>query len=112
MELPPLSEAELYDILLKQEAELRPKADRVWEMVKIEPERWQAPAYGSGSASFWAVGIIGRQVLWYNEFEGYFTMSPYETYGQIGDVHLAPTELWEYMEMLIKQVDGELAYSS
>lgn len=112
MTIPPLSEAKLYDLLLKEEAKLRPRADRMWELVKIEPERWDAPVYGSGSASFWVVGIIGKRVLWYNEFEGEFTMSSFETYGDIADEHLAGSELCVYMEDLIRHVEGEQAYNS
>src|SRR3546814_7909587 len=74
MEAPPLSEAEIYDIVLKEEVQLRPKAERMWEMIKIEPEKWHAPVYGSGSYSFWAVGIFGNRVLWYNEIEGEFVI--------------------------------------
>ncbi|WP_299399748.1 hypothetical protein [Pelagibius sp.] len=112
MERPPLSEAQLYDILLKQEAELRPKAERMWEMVKIAPERWDDPSYASGRVSFWAVGLIGDWVLFWNEFESEFSWSKFETYGQIGSFSFGPTELTHCMEQLIRQVDGEQAYSS
>jgi len=112
MEPPPLSEAKLYDILIEAEAQLRPKAERMWEMIKIEPERWHAPVYGSGSHSFWAVGIIGKRVLWYNEIESEFTNSTFEKYGQISEEHFGPTELIHFLEQLIRQVDGEQAYSS
>lgn len=100
MGLPPLSEAELYDILLKKEAALRPKADRMWALVKIEPERWRAPTYGSGTMElgsgtmgFWVFGVIGRRVLWYDEIERELAMSTYETYGEIGETRFATTEL-------------------
>lgn len=112
MGLPPLSEAKLYDILLKQEAELRPKAARIWEMIKIEPERWHAPVYGSGSASFWAVGIYGNRVIWYNEIEGEFVTSIVETHGKIGTGYFHPTKLIHIVEQLIRHVDGEQAYNS
>src|SRR3546814_962980 len=92
MEAPPLAEAEIYDIVLKEEAQLRLKAKRMWEMIKIEPEKWHAPVYGSGSYSFWTVGIFGNRVLWYNEIEGEFVISKIETYGKIGTDGSAPTE--------------------
>ena len=111
MGLPPLSEARLYDILLKEEAELRPKADRMWALVRIEPERWRAPTYGSGTMEFWVFGVIGRRVLWYDEIESELAMSTYESYGQIGETRFATTELSTYMEQLIRHVVGEQAYS-
>jgi hypothetical protein len=112
MEPPPLSETKLYDILIEAEAQLSPKADRLWELIKIEPERWHAPVYGSGSMSFWAVGLFGKRVIWYNEIEHEFTTSPFGAYGQISEQHFGPTELNHTLEQLIRCVAGEQAYSS
>jgi hypothetical protein len=116
MERRPLSEVKLYDILLKAEAELRPKAARFWEFIKIDPERWHAQKYGSGSASFWAVGLFGQRVIWYNEIESQsvtgFVLSNYHAYGQIGDRHTPEDELRYLVEQLIRHIEGEQAYSS
>jgi hypothetical protein len=112
MERPPLSEARLYDVLINAESELRPKADRIWETIKIAPERWHLPVYGSGSRSFWAVGLIAKRVLWYNEIEAAFSLSSYKTYGQIGDQHHpGETELRLILEYLIREIEGEQAYT-
>ena len=112
MEPLPLSEAGICDILLTEEERLRPKADRMWEMIKIEPERWHAPVYGSGSASFWAVGVFGNRVVWYNEIEREFVISTFKTYGKIGPDGFGPTEFAHVMETLIRHVEGEQAYTS
>ena len=116
MALPPLSEARLWDVLLKAEAELRPKTARFWELIKIDPERWHAQKYGSGSHSFWAVGLFGQRVIWYNEIESRcvtgFVLSDYHAYGQIGDQRTHETELRYHVEQLIRHIDGEQAYSS
>lgn len=116
MGLPPLSEARLWDILLKAEAELRPKTARFWELIKIDPERWNARNYGSGSASFWAVGLFGPRVIWYNEIESQsatgFVLSDYHAYGEIGDQRTPETELRYHVEQLIRHIEGEQAYSS
>ncbi|HIP80650.1 MAG TPA: hypothetical protein EYH07_19595 [Kiloniellaceae bacterium] len=110
MTVPPLSEVRLYDILLKEEADLRPKAERMWEVVKIEPERWTAPGYGSGTPTFWAIGLFGKRVIWYDAFEREFTVSDFKTYGEIGDEHYpCHRELRLILEYLIHRIDGEQA---
>lgn len=112
MVVPALSEVKFYDILLKEEADLRPKAERMWDVVKIEPERWTARRYGSEAPSFWVIGLFGKRVIWYNEIEREFTVSSFETYGEIGEGDSpCQNELSPILEFLILRVDGEQAYS-
>ncbi|WP_420349915.1 hypothetical protein [Pelagibius sp.] len=113
MTVPPLSEAHLYDILLKEEADLRPKAERMWAVVKIEPKRWTAPGYGSGAPTFWAIGLFGKRVIWYNEIECEFTVSDFKKYGEIGEGDSpCQNELSLILEYLIRRVEGEQAHTS
>ena len=83
MQIPPLSEAELTAMITAAEAELSPKEQRLWELIRISPARWSGGDYGRETDGFWAVGVFGDQVLWYNEIEEGFNLSPFTLYGKI-----------------------------
>ncbi|HKF50516.1 MAG TPA: hypothetical protein VKB38_24340 [Terracidiphilus sp.] len=56
-----------------------------WDAISIIPEKWKQNPYGNRGGGFWAVGLIGRVVLWYNDVEDGFNRSQYLTYGTIPD---------------------------
>jgi hypothetical protein len=39
---------------------MNPVEERIWEVIKITPEKWQQRPYGDAGGGFWAVGLIGR----------------------------------------------------
>ncbi len=65
----------------------------LWHYIKIDPEKWQETEYGNKGGGFWAVGIFGRQVLWYNDIEEGFNVSSYRNYGVIGNYTCEQNEL-------------------
>ena len=78
-----LAEMDLWDLLNRQEAELTPSLSRLWEVIRILPERWKLHPWGDPTGGFWVVGLIGRRVIWYNEIEDGFEHSRFHTYGEI-----------------------------
>ena len=62
---------------------MNPKQQRLWQAIRIEPEKWQQHPYGDQGGGFWVVGLIGRAVLWYNDIEEGFNRSSFSTYGLI-----------------------------
>ncbi len=42
-----------------------PRARRLWEAIRIDPEKWQLPPYGDTGHGFWVVALIGQSVIWY-----------------------------------------------
>ena len=50
----------------------------VWKMARIEPERW-SPVQFHGHL-FWAVGIMGKTVIWYDHVEEGFNFGQYTEY--------------------------------
>lgn len=58
---------------------------RLWDAVRIAPERWQQHPYGDAGGGFWVVGLIGRVAVWYNDIEEGFNRSTWSTYGAIDD---------------------------
>ena len=62
---------------------MRPRILRLWESIRIPPEKWREDRYGSEGGGFWAVAVVGNQVLWYNDIEDGFNWSPYVVAGDI-----------------------------
>ena len=54
-----------------------------WDAIAIPPTKWQQHPFGDLGNGFWAVGVIGKSVVWYNDIEDGFNISAYETFGII-----------------------------
>lgn len=106
MDLPPLSEEELWDLILDAEERMDRRERRFWECVRIDPQRWECPYWGDSVGGFWAVGLIGTTVIWYNEIEDGFNQSPYKRYGTIGDYRCNQDNLAETVGALLDSLES------
>lgn len=77
----PIPLEELYNLVLQAENDLRGELQRLWELVKIFPEKWAHESYGPPEG-FWVVAVCGRRIIWYNDIEEYFCTSEYTSYGR------------------------------
>ena len=66
---------------------------RLWDAIRINPEKWQQHPYGDAGGGFWTVGLIGRTAIWYNDLKDGFNRSVYSTYGVIDDYWCNDDEL-------------------
>src|SRR4051812_13663333 len=68
----PISEERIWDNINKDWSNMGFDQRRLWEAVKIMPERWsnQQKHYDHGS---WVIAIIGSWVVWYDDIEEGFT---------------------------------------
>ena len=62
-------------------------------VIKINPEKWTEPDYGSEGGGFWVVGICGKKVIWFNDIEDGFNISDYNEYGKIEGYYCNQDEL-------------------
>jgi hypothetical protein len=84
----------------------------LWRYIKIAPEKWQETEYGNEGGGFWAIGIFGRQVLWYNDIEEGFNVSSYRNYGTIGNYACKQDELSAVLYRLLEDIKtGKLFYN-
>lgn len=83
MEWQPISEADIWDNINGACLRMNPTQEKLWEAIKITPEKWQQSPYGDLGGGFWAVAIIGRLVVWFNDIEDGFNVSHYSKYGVI-----------------------------
>ena len=101
----PISEREIRDRIRQGESRMSAAQLRLWRVIRIDPERWQQHPYGDPGNGFWAVGVIGRSVLWYNDIEEGFNRSQYTLYGTIDDYWCNSDELETAMEFLLSTLE-------
>ena len=78
-----ISEEQIWDIINRQVHSLSPSEDYIWNAVKTLPDLWFCPVWNDGNEKFWAVGIIGNHVIWFNHVEDGFNISRYAKIGTI-----------------------------
>ncbi len=81
----PLSKVDLWGKLTQAWDRMTLEQRRVWEAIRVPPEKWVLTPYGNQGGGFWIAGLIGRTVVWYNDIEEGFNRSRYERYGTISD---------------------------
>jgi hypothetical protein len=79
----PLPQYELFDLIYDGEIHMTSEVLHFWNLIKIRPIKWQEPENGDEGGGFWVVAICGEKVIWYNDIEEGFNISPYHTYGVI-----------------------------
>ena len=89
----PLSEEQLLDDINKAWKRMSPDQRRVWEWIKIDPEKWVEHSYGDEGGGFWVVALAGKQCLFYNDIEDGYNWSDYIRYGEIKDYWCNQDEL-------------------
>jgi len=106
MDWHPISLEDLYDDILSAEVEMRGEIERLWELVKIFPEKWQYDTYGSGEDSFWVVAVCGRRIIWYDDIEKHFCLSEYSIYGHFdkNTVHGVASGLQNNVQALLARI--------
>lgn len=89
----PIALTDLYDQIQKTETDLNGELWNFWQLIKIEPNKWEEKTYGNEGNGFWVVAICGQKVIWYNDIEDGFNISDYKNYGQIDGYYCNQDEL-------------------
>ena len=87
-------------------ARMNQAQQRLWDAIRISPEKWQQHPYGDAGGGFWTVGLIGRTAIWYNDLEDGFNRSVYSTYGVIDDYWCNDDELDVTVQYLANALGG------
>lgn len=85
MEWQPISEVSIWDLLNQSIPQMRSPEERLWEAMRIIPEKWGLSQNGDTGGCFWVVGLIARRVIRYNDIEEGFNLSLYSAYGVIDE---------------------------
>ena len=79
----PISLSELFDEIQKTEKDLDGELKNFWDLIKIDPIKWEEKEYGEMGGGFWVVAICGNKVIWFNDIEEGFNISNYKIFGEI-----------------------------
>jgi hypothetical protein len=101
----PISEEALRDRIAQGVARMAPSHVRLWEAVRVDPQKWQQHPYGDAGGGFWVVAIVGQTVIWYNDIEDGFNRSRYSAYGQIEDYWCNQDELELAIDYLMSTLE-------
>jgi hypothetical protein len=102
----PISEVALLARISQGYARMTQAQQRLWNAIRINPEKWQQHPYGDAGGGFWTVGLVGRTAIWYNDLEDGFNRSVYCTYGLIDDYWCNQDELDVTVEYLANALSG------
>ena len=102
----PISEAALLDRISRGYARMPQSHQRLWDSVRIDPEKWEQHPYGDAGGGFWVVALMGRTVIWYNDLEDGFNRSLYSQYGFIDDYWCNHDDLDVTMQYLANALSG------
>jgi len=101
----PFGEAELAK-MIDARVDVMEAPDRaLWNLIRVPQVKWQLHPWGDESGGFWVVGIIGRQVVWYNDIEDGFNVSRYDAAGEIAEYWCNQDELNHAMRALLSQIE-------
>lgn len=106
MEVRPMSEQEILELINRGRDLLTIAERRLWDLVRVDPEKWRCPPWGDATDGFWVVGIIGTRFVWYNEIEGGFNCATYKTHGVIYDYQCDQGGLEDPVRSLKAILDG------
>ncbi|MBE0484375.1 MAG: hypothetical protein IBX52_12845 [Bacterioplanes sp.] len=107
MDWEPISEARLWDDINGAFERMSPEQRKIWDIIKILPEKWQQDPWGNEGNGFWVVGIIGKSIIWFNDIEDGYNQSTYTKYGTINDYWCNQDELeWAVQNVINILRDG------
>ncbi|MHB0938131.1 MAG: hypothetical protein ACYDCO_24220 [Armatimonadota bacterium] len=85
---------------------MTPAQFRLWELIRIDPEKWQLHPWGDEGGGFWVVAIIGNYCQYYNDIEHGFNWSQYQEHGLISDYWCSQDDLEYGVQSLINAIQG------
>ena len=89
----PITEAALLKRVAQGQARMTAAQLRLWNAVRVPPQKWQQDPYGVEGQGFWVVGLIGQTAIWYNDREDGFNRSRYSQVGSLDDYWCNQDEL-------------------
>lgn len=103
----PITEEEIWNVLNSARERMTIPQGRLWEAIRIPPEKWQQHPWGDEGGGFWVVAIIGRVVVWFNDIEEGFNLSTYSKHGEINEYYCNQDELeWTIQHILNEVIEG------
>ena len=100
----PITEEQIWDKINEAWKRMTPPQRNLWEVIRIDPEKWKQEPWGKEGNGFWVVAIFGKTVVWYNDIEDGFNRSSYTNYGEIKEYWCNQNEL----ELIVQHILNEI----
>jgi hypothetical protein len=104
-----IDEEAIWEKINLAEGRMTMPQNRLWSVIRIMPEKWREPTYGSESGGFWVVAIIGSTAIWYNEIEHGFCRSRFAEYGEIAEFKWNDSELGDALQYVLDEISTGLS---
>jgi len=111
MDWEPISEAALWDKIIDAEGRMNPQLFRLWEAIRITPEKWNETSYGALGGGFWVVAIIGNRAIWFNDIEDGFNCSSYIVLGKLAEYWCNQDELEHAVQNILTLIEIGIDFS-
>jgi hypothetical protein len=98
-----IDEAAIWDKINLAETRMSLPQRRLWEVVRITPERWQDRTGNSGDG-IWVVAVIGTAAIWYNEIEEGFCRSSFSSYGEVSKFNWNADPLGDVLQYVLDEI--------
>lgn len=93
MDWQPVSLSDLEALIHSAHVRMEIGQRRLWEQIRITPEKWIQHPWGDLGGGFWVVATTDQTVIWYNDIEEGFNVSPYTVHGTIDEYRCNQDEL-------------------
>jgi hypothetical protein len=77
----PIELIDLYDEINRGEVAMDHPLRRLWNAIRVEPQKWKLNPWGDKGGGFWVVGVIGCHAIYFNDIEDGFNISRYDLAG-------------------------------
>lgn len=106
MEWKPVSEVEIKGQIDSALKRMTVTQRRLWDVIRIAPEKWRQNPWGNQGNGFWVVALLGNSVVWYNDIEQGFNRSTYLSYGEINEYVCNQDKLEWALQFIVDEIDG------
>ncbi len=100
----PISEKEIWDLINLSWEKMNIPQRILWDVIRIDPEKWMEHSYGVKGGGFWVVAILGKTIIWYNDIEEGFNRSTYRKYGTIEEYWCNQDELTFAVQNILNEI--------
>ena len=101
----PISLIQLLEFIQNGSSKLTAAEKHFFETIRVPPEKWSLSPWGDLGGGFWVVGIIGVNILWYNDIEEGFNRSSFSKFGEIGEYTCEQDEFEWSIRLMKSYVD-------
>ncbi|MFD1983404.1 hypothetical protein ACFSOZ_12070 [Mesorhizobium newzealandense] len=100
-----MDEAALWDSINAGRDRMNFAQKRLWDAIRINPERWTHISANEAEHSFWVVALIGQNVVSYNDFEHGFDRSTFIRFGEIAELGWGQADLDATVQDILNELE-------